>query len=52
MTLTASMILGLLKARRVSTGRSDYYADEKVDAGAEDIKNAYRVLIIMLAEDY
>ena len=30
----------------------DYYADEKVDAGAEDIKSAYRVLIIMLAEDY
>ena len=30
----------------------DYYADENVDAGAEDIENAYRVLIIMLAEDY
>ena len=30
----------------------DYYADEKVDAGAEDIKSAYRVLIIMLADDY
>ena len=30
----------------------DYYADENVNAGAEDIKSAYRVLIIMLAEDY
>ena len=30
----------------------DYYADENVNAGAEDIKSAYRVLIIMLADDY
>ncbi len=30
----------------------DYYADANMEAGAEDIENAYRVLVIMLAEDY
>ena len=30
----------------------DYYADENMKFGAEDTENAYRVLIIMLVEDY
>ena len=30
----------------------DYYADENMEFGAEDTENAYRVLIIMLADDY
>ena len=30
----------------------DYYADESTQNGTEDRENAYRVLIIMLADDY
>lgn len=32
--------------------RIDYYADETMQAGAEDIIKAYRVLTIMLADEY